>query len=284
MSKQSVSVGVVAPAATMDQGAAQRVLTLADREFGGTVKLRFHEQCFRRSGHFAGTDRERADAFVEFANDPVLDAVWFARGGYGSVRIVDDVMGKLSHVSKSKTYMGFSDLGSVLGALYAQRFPHVVHGPMASDVLRPNGESAVIRALSFLVGWEQGLEPTLAEGQKHVAFNMMILSRLIGTPHFPDIAGHVLMLEEVSEYMYSIDRMMAHITSFPPVRAVAGIRLGRCSLVPPNDPDFGQGEEEVVAGWCERSGIAYLGRADIGHDAENKIVPFGVFSRRELTS
>ena len=262
----------------------QRVRDLAEREFGDTVKLRFHEQCFRRSGHFAGTDRERADAFVEFANDPSLDAVWFARGGYGSVRIVDEVMGKLSHASKPKTYMGFSDLGTLLGALYAQRYPHVVHGPMASDVLRQNGEGAVLRALSYLAGRTEGLEPSLDAGQKHVAFNMMILSRLIGTPHFPELAGHVLMLEEVSEYMYSIDRMMAHITSFPPVRQVAGIRLGRCSLVPPNEPDFGEGEEEVVAGWCRRSGIAYLGRADIGHDADNKIVPFGAFREAPLAS
>jgi muramoyltetrapeptide carboxypeptidase len=68
---------------------------------------------------------------------------------------------------------------------------------------------------------------------------------------------------------------MFHITSNPAVRRVAGIRLGRCSLVPENDRDFGETEEEVVRHWCERSGIPWLGVADIGHDADNKVVPFG---------
>ena len=63
------------------------------------------------------------------------------------------------------------------------------------------------------------------------------------------------------------------------VRALAeripGLRLGRCSAIPPNDPDFGQTEVEIVQHWCRASGIPYLGRADIGHDAANKVVPFG---------
>jgi muramoyltetrapeptide carboxypeptidase len=75
--------------------------------------------------------------------------------------------------------------------------------------------------------------------------------------------------------MYRIDRSLFHITSNPAVRRVAGIRLGRCSAIPDNDPDFGQTEVEVVQHWCRKSGIPYLGRADIGHDASNKIVPFG---------
>jgi muramoyltetrapeptide carboxypeptidase len=68
---------------------------------------------------------------------------------------------------------------------------------------------------------------------------------------------------------------MFHISSNANVRQVAGIRLGRCSEVPPNDPDFGESEEEIVRFWCKRSGIPWLGRADIGHDAANRIVPFG---------
>jgi muramoyltetrapeptide carboxypeptidase len=75
--------------------------------------------------------------------------------------------------------------------------------------------------------------------------------------------------------MYRIDRSLFHITSNPGIRKAAGIWLGRCSAIPPNDPDFGQTEEEVARHWCERSGIPYLGRADIGHDVDNKVVPFG---------
>jgi muramoyltetrapeptide carboxypeptidase len=147
---------------------------------------------------------------------------------------------------------------------------------MPADIARSGGEVAVARALSYLTtGAAETLEPSVASSGKVVAFNIMTLSQLIGTPLQPDLAGHVLMLEEVSEYMYRIDRSLFHVTSSPAVRRVAGIRLGRCSAIPDNDPDFGQTEAEVAEYWCRRSGIPYLGRADIGHDADNKIVPFG---------
>jgi muramoyltetrapeptide carboxypeptidase len=103
----------------------------------------------------------------------------------------------------------------------------------------------------------------------------MTFSQVLGSPLLPDLTVHVLMLEEVSEYMYRIDRSLFHITSNPAVRQVAGIRLGRCSAIPDNDPPFGQDEVEITRQWCARGGIPYLGRADIGHDADNKIVPFG---------
>ena len=83
------------------------------------------------------------------------------------------------------------------------------------------------------------------------------------------------MLEEVSEAMYRIDRSLFHITSNPGIRRVAGIKLGRCSDITANEPDFGMNEEEVARYWCGKSGIPWLGRADIGHDIDNKIVPFG---------
>ena len=108
-----------------------------------------------------------------------------------------------------------------------------------------------------------------------VAFNITVLSQMLGTPFQPDLAGRVLMLEEVSEALYRIDRSLFHITSNPDIRKVAGIRLGRCSLIPENDPDFGMDAQAVARVWCERSGIPFLGPADIGHDAQNRLVPFG---------
>ena len=83
------------------------------------------------------------------------------------------------------------------------------------------------------------------------------------------------MLEEISEHMYRIDRALMHITSVPGIRRVAGIRLGRCGAIPDNDPEFGETEEQVARHWCDVAHIPYLGRADIGHDIDNKIVPFG---------
>ena len=253
---------------------AERVTEIAARHYPA-VEVYFHPQCYLSAGHFAGGDADRAAAFVEIANDPSFDALWFGRGGYGSGRMAGAALSRLNDAARRKTYLGYSDAGVLLAGLYAKGFPAVVHGPMPADITRTGGEEAVKRALAYLDHRApDALEPSLASSGKAVAFNLMTFSQLIGTPFQPDLTGHVLMLEEVSEYMYRIDRSLFHVTSNPAVRRVAGIRLGRCSAIPANDPDFGQTEEEVARHWCAAAGIPYLGRADIGHDAANKVVPF----------
>lgn len=275
-------IAIVAPSCRITPATAERVTALAATAYAG-VELVFHPQCFLADGHFAGSDTARAAAFIECANDPTFDAIWFARGGYGSNRLLTTVLPALGEPAKTKTYLGYSDGGFLLGALYGAGFPRLAHGPMPQDIGRDGGEAAVSRALAWLSGRDAAaIEPTLDDGTPAAAFNITIFSQLLGTPWQPDLAGHVLMLEEVSEYMYRIDRHLFHITSNPGVRRIAGLRLGRCSAIPENDPDFGRGEEEVARDWCERSGIAWLGRADIGHDADNKVVPFGGKNRDRI--
>lgn len=268
---------MVAPSARMSPEAAGEVTALAGELFHGRApEIVFHPQCLLTSGHFAGDDAARADAFVEVANDPSFDAVWFARGGYGAGRLIEYVLPRLEPQARRKTYMGYSDGGALLAALYSQGFESLAHGPLVQDIARDGGGEAITRALAWLVDRDpRALEPSLTPGMKAAAFNITILSTLIGTPWQPDLEGHVLMLEEVSEHMYRIDRSLFHITSNPAIRTVAGIRLGRCSLIPENDPDFAMTEDEVARYWCARSGIAWLGRADIGHDVGNKVVPWG---------
>lgn len=264
---------VVAPSAPIRESEAARVSDLAAERFPD-VRLDFHPQCFLAHNHFAGTDRQRADAFLDAADDPSVDAIWFARGGYGSCRIAEDVLAGLGPAARGKTFLGYSDAGYLLAGLYRAGIGTVAHGPMVRDVVRAGGEAAVARALA----WLSGRDPAALEAgleQPSAAFNITVFAHMIGTPLQPDLAGHVLILEDVNEHMYRTDRAMFHITSNAEVRRVAGIRLGRCSEVPLNDPDFGETEEEVFRHWCARSGIPYLGRADIGHDADNKVVPFG---------
>ena len=268
-------IGVVAPSTPIPADVAERVTALAADAFPD-VALHFHPQCFLTHKHFAGSDAQRADALVEIANDPAIDAVWFARGGYGSCRIAEEVIARLGAPAHAKTYLGYSDAGYMLAGLYRNGIGRVAHGPMPQDVLRDGGEAAIRRGLAWLIGGAaDSLEPGLDPAGKAVAFNITVLSQLLGTPLQPDLAGHVLLLEEVSEHTYRTDRSLFHITANPSIRTVAGIRLGRCSLVPENDPDFGESEADVVRFWCGRAGIPFLGAADIGHDGDNKIVPFG---------
>jgi muramoyltetrapeptide carboxypeptidase len=149
---------------------------------------------------------------------------------------------------------------------------------MPQDVMRDGGEAAAARALGWLVKRDaNALEPHLALGDAHAAFNLTVFSQLLGTALEPDLSDHVLLLEEVSEQMYRVDRSFFHVTGQPSVRRVAGIRLGRVTEVPPNRPAFGEDEEQIARRWCQSAGIAFLGRAGIGHDSANRVVPFGRF-------
>jgi muramoyltetrapeptide carboxypeptidase len=280
MSKKRCRIGVVAPASRMSAEVAERVPALAGSLYPDRPpEIVFHPQCFASHGHFAGDDETRAHAFLDVANDKSFDAVWFARGGYGSCRMAETVVRGLTQPSRRKTYLGYSDAGVLLAALYRAGFEAVAHGPMAQDILRDAGDAAIERALAWMVDRSPDcLEPTVSRVEKTAAFNMSVLSQILGTPLQPILDAHVLMLEEVGEAMYRIDRLLFHITSNAEIRRVAGVMLGRCSGITPNEPDFGMNEEEIARYWCLRSGIPWLGRADIGHDADNKIVPFGASS------
>jgi muramoyltetrapeptide carboxypeptidase len=259
-------IGIVAPACPLDPAVPARLQALCSADGPDLV---FHPQCFASEGHFAGSDAVRAAAFLEFANDGAFDALWFARGGYGSNRIALDVLPQLNAAARDKFYLGYSDMGFLLAGLYARGIGKPVHAPMVSGIKREGGAAAITRVLDWLA------DPRPTSQSPCVAFNMTVLSHLIGTPLEPDLSGHILMLEDVDEYHYRLDRMLFHITSHPPFAALKGIMLGRCDPVPENDRPFGQDEEQIARHWCARSGIPYLGRADIGHDVRNAVVPFG---------
>jgi muramoyltetrapeptide carboxypeptidase len=271
-------IAVVAPGGRLRPEAADAIQALAATRYPANApEIVFHPQCFLSHGHFAGSDAERAAALVEVANDPGFDAVWFGRGGYGSNRLLEAVIPSLGPAARAKAWLGYSDMGFLLAALYREGFERLAHGPMAVDIGRDGGEAAILRALAWLIeGEQEALEQGLLEDPRPAAaFNLTIFSQLIGTPWQPDLEGHVLMLEEVSEHHYRIDRSLFHVTSNPEVRRIAGLKLGRCSLIPENDPPFGAGEEAIAREWCARAGIPWLGRADIGHDSDNHVVPFG---------
>jgi muramoyltetrapeptide carboxypeptidase len=265
------SVAVCAPARSITQEDAARVAALvADWPY---FELHFHPQCFLNEGHFAGSDVQRLEAFVECANDSSFGAVWFARGGYGSNRIALDAVSRLNWTASKKSYLGYSDTGYLLSAMYRAGIGRPVHAPMVADIRRAGGEAAVLRSLHWICDTRSGEEPSL-DSIHTVAFNLTTLAMLCGTPLLPDLRGHVVQVEEVSEHLYAIDRLFFHVTAH--LHGIAGLRLGRLGDVPENDVPFGQDGEAIARHWCARAGIPYLGRADIGHDIDNKIVPFGV--------
>ncbi len=274
MTASKTNIALVCPGGPIAPDLAKELGEIATDHCGNGVNLDFHPQCFREAGHFAGTDAERSAAFLEAANDPEYDAVWFARGGYGAGRLDDGLYEKLNDAARAKTYLGYSDAGYILARLDALGIGKPAHGPMATDLVRVDGHAAMRRALDFLASeTSEGLEPAAAR-TRCVAFNITVLAHFIGLDWAPDFSGRIVMLEDVGEYLYRTDRAMQAILMNPKMKDAAGVMLGRISDVPENDRPFGADAVEITRYWCERAGVSYLGRADIGHDSGNKIVPF----------
>lgn len=271
-SRPVAHIAICAPGTPITRDCARTVAEQAGREFP-ELELSFHEQCFVEEGHFAGSDAVRLAALLDCANDAAVDAVWLAKGGYGTNRIAAEAVARMNPTARDKLFVGYSDGGYLLAALYRARIGRPVHAPMVVDVRREGGEAAVRRVLSFLSGGSDGLEPSMGE-QPSVAFNLTTLAMLAGTELMPDLTGHVVMVEEVGEHLYAVDRLFFHL--MPHLRGIAGLRVGRVSQVPENDRPFGINAEGIARFWCERAGISFLGAADIGHDAANRIVPFGL--------
>lgn len=268
-------IGVVAPARPIGRDVAARVSAYAALTHP-ELDLIFHEQCFAGDGHFAGTDEERAAAFLEVANDPSYQAMWFGRGGYGSNRILHLVMPRLASAAGDKRYCGYSDIGFMLGAFYARRIGRVAHGPMAIDFGKQGaGALTISRSLNWFAGNNAGVEPGLG-GRPAAAFNLAILCAMIGTPWLPDLTDHVLLLEDVAEPLYRIDRMLFTLAHATQLKGIAGIRLGGIDDVLPNDPPWRGTLEDMIVRWCREMGVPYLGRARVEHGKDNHVVPFGV--------
>lgn len=266
-------VGIVAPAGLLtDHGLLDRVTAFAAASAPG-VELVIHDQCHLADGHFAGSDEQRLAAVVEMGNRDDIDAVWFLRGGYGSNRIAEGAVARLGESAREKKWLGYSDAGFLLAGLHRAGFRHVAHGPMPVDLDRTGGDATVKRALDWLAGGG-GIESSEKPETPKLAFNLTVLSQLLGTPLEPDFTDRVLMIEDTGDYLYRYDRFLFHVTSHASVKRCAGIREGRMNVDPNPTAVFRVPEGGVVKDWCRRSGIPYLGDADIGHDADNKVVPF----------
>lgn len=271
-------IGICAPCTPLFRVDADAATAMAAADFPD-VELVFHEQCFAADGHFAGPDSVRADAFVAMANDRDLDALWCARGGYGSGRIIGAALPRLTDAARDKAYLGYSDFGFVLGSLYRAGFPHLAHGSMVADIKREGGDAAVRRSLSWLAAADSAaLAPEIDADTPTVAFNLTILSMMIGTEMLPDLRGHILCVEEVCEYDYATDRVLCHVGEALKGAGLKGLLLGEVSDVPVNDRAFGETPEDMARRVCALNDIPYMGRVSIGHTPRNHVVPFGLAS------
>lgn len=249
--KPGDKVGIISPARKITpEEMAPAIASL--QEWGLVPVLGKHVyQVFRQ---FAGMDLERIADVKQMVDHPEIKAILFSRGGYGCLRIVDQVhFSRLKH--HPKWLIGFSDLTAFSAALLREGVASI-HGPMG---ISWNGKTSDAVARGYLRQLLMGDIPTyeyapayaelLRTGKatgRLVGGNLSILSQLVGTPHDIDTDGCILFIEDIDEYLYHIDRMMVHLKRSGKLRSLAGLIVGGFSDMKDNETPFGATVEEIV--------------------------------------
>ena len=226
----------------------------------------------RRWGYLAGSDQERLADLHRHPTPPLLAC---ARGGWGAARLLEQPI-----LWQQGWLLGFSDVTALLLARHSAGFDGGIHGPLLSTLAaEPAWSQQRLRTLLFggLVpdlqgrGWVDGI----AEGPLITA-NLTVASHLLGSAHMPDLDGAILVLEDVGEQPYRLDRMLTHWRLAGVLQRLAGLGFGRFSDCDDDNLQEGFSATEVLQ---ERScdlGIPVIADLPVGHGAEgNAALPIG---------
>jgi muramoyltetrapeptide carboxypeptidase len=275
--KPGDTIGIVAPAGPFEKDLFDAGI---DAIHGMGFATKIDGDIYVRHGFLAGEDRHRAEQFNVMVADDDVRAVMCARGGYGSLRILDQLDFN-ALLSDPKPLVGFSDITALHQAIHLKTGLITFHGPMVTTLARSNnatvqswydtltGSCDFSQALSEL----RILKPGAAEGVL-TGGNLATLCHLVGTPYGADYSGAILLIEDVGEAPYRIDRMLTHMK-------MAGVFEGLNGLVVGTFEDCGSADEidNLIMERFQDTDIPIVSGAPIGHGKENLTFPLGVRGR-----
>jgi muramoyltetrapeptide carboxypeptidase len=288
-----MTVGVVAPASPTADNERTRFAVDIVRSFGFQVKEGRH--LYRRTQYLAGSDRERAEDLMAMFADPAVDAIFCLRGGYGASRILPLLNYDLIR-GNPKALIGYSDITALLNAIFLKTGLIGFHGPVANQnfsdytlaefrkVLFEGGAPVEIGTAPPFEGGpgraEEDNRLTVFRGGvargRLVGGNLSLVSNLIGTPFEPDFRDRILVLEDVDEAPYSIDRMLTQLWLAGRLQQVAGIAFGKFTEAGTSGNSFSV--EEVLEQRCADLGVPVVRGFMIGHVEDQTVVPIGAMA------
>jgi muramoyltetrapeptide carboxypeptidase len=234
-----------------------------------------------RDGYLAGTDGDRLADLNAALTDDAIDAVWCARGGYGAMRILDQI-DYAALRRRPKPIIGYSDITALHAAAGTRCEIVTFHGPTARASLTSFSRSSLERALA-------GGDPcgtatnaiTLHGGRARgrlVGGNLALLCALAGTPYAPDYRDAILIVEDVNEPVYRIDRMLTQLRLAGRLSTCRAIAFGQFTDVPTDSPEESQGArtlDDVLGEIAATLGVPCISGAPIGHVADQWTIPLG---------
>lgn len=266
-------VAVVAPCGVHDPARLERGLELA-RGFG--VDVVPFPDLLRPVRYLAASDEHRAEQLIEALTDPRWSAVWIARGGYGMTRLLPR-MAALPPVHKP--VLGFSDVTALFCAMRTWGWTGAIHAPVVHS-LAVTDPGSLEHLFALLAGqavpalrgesWIEGR----ASGPL-IGGNLSLIAALCGTPWQLHARGAILVLEEIGEPAYRVDRLLQQLVSAGVFDDVAGVAVGE--LVDCRAPEGATYTlRDVLLDHLAPLGVPVVGGLPIGHGAANRAFPWGV--------
>ncbi len=258
-------VRIVAPSSPFEREGFERAVAKLRERWVVT----YRDSMFETEAFLAGSDARRTEELNAALDDPEVDAIVAARGGYGAMRILPGLsVAKIA--SAKKLLVGFSDV-TALHALFQRAGLRSLHASMVSALGRlPDAR---------IERWMRALEGELPFAPHACAWrtsgrvvaplvggNLAVLAALLGTPHFPPVDGAILLIEEVGEPPYKIDRMLTSLSLAGVFDRIAGVLVGDLTRCAPG-PD-GRTVDEVLTSRLASTGLPALMRAPIGHEED----------------
>jgi muramoyltetrapeptide carboxypeptidase len=268
------TIGIAAPASPFDRKAFGRGVDVLE---GMGFEVKIPDNLFKREGYLAGSDAERAAMLMELFGDEGIRAVFCARGGFGSMRLLPFLdLQRLR--GQPKILVGFSDVTALLVTLYNKCGLVTFHGPMVTTLGKGSEKMSEALVDCISSGKHVTLRPSapvvLSPGKASgpvVGGNLTVLSHLMGTPYEPPFENHLLFLEDRGEAPYRIDRMLSQLKLGGHLEGVRGVILGSFE-------DCGPIEEvhALVKGAFQHRAIPILAGLAVGHGTDNMTVPVGL--------
>lgn len=279
--KQGDSIAIVAPAGILKnkEDAINKAKMLAE-SWGLKVVIGRH--VFNQQYHFAGTDTERAADFQKALDSPNIKAIWCARGGYGSVRIIDRL--DFSRFRKHpKWIIGYSDVTALHNHIHNMGI-ETIHGMMGSSFVFEEEEIresiSTLRNMLFgiPVGYQIPASGYHKKGQatgQLVGGNLTLLLTMLGSESTIDTTGKILFIEEIGEYKYHIDRMLQSLKRAGYFKNCKGLIVGDMSNIKKNTTPWGSSVEQLILNVVAEYDFPVLFNFPAGHEADNRALILG---------
>jgi len=272
-------IGVIAPAGYVRPEMLQSgIAALAAAGFA----VELGANVYQEKGYLAGDAAMRATDLVSFFKRKDVDAIFCARGGFGSIQLLPLLSTELSHYPK--IFLGYSDVTVLLNWLCQTCGMMTFHGPMvAEDIARGLTDQGKNFFWPILLGaqnsWAVKLAETIRPGRVNATLMGGCLSMLVttlGTPYEIETRGKLLFIEDVGERPYRIERMLTHLKMAGKLDHVAGVVFGDFTKCDGEGP---RNIREIVSELFRTAPYPVMMGLSAGHGAENLMLPFGTEMR-----